>query len=95
MAEAVTLTLPDHLVRQAQATARLTGYSAEAVLVEWIIQGAAHDASILLRPGVEYPIYTPYGNEAVAAIMLNALESDSVDDTIDADDLCTHDPGAR
>ena len=75
--------------RQAQAAAQPAGYSVEAVMVERIIQGAAHDASILPSAGVEYPIYTPYGNEAAAAIMLNAAESESVDDTIDEDDSCT------
>ncbi len=73
MAEAITLALPDDVARQAREIARRTGRPMEDVLTDWIRQGAAHDDSTLLESGTSYHIYTPYGNEAAAQALLDAL----------------------
>jgi len=75
MAEVVTLTVPDGVAQQAKEAARLTGQSPEAVLAEWLLRGAPDDESISLMSSVEYPIYTPYGNEAAAQILLDYLNA--------------------
>ncbi len=75
MAEIVTLTVPDDVAQQAKEAARLSGRSPEAVLAEWLLRGAADDESISLISSVEYPIYTPYGNEAGAQILLDYLNA--------------------
>jgi hypothetical protein len=38
----------------------------EEVLADWLRRGAARDAMASLATGVEYRLYTPYGNEAAA-----------------------------
>jgi hypothetical protein len=45
-----------------------TSYSPEMeeVLADWLRRGAARDAMASLATGVEYRLYTPYGNEAAA-----------------------------
>ena len=73
MAEAVTLALPDEVARQARETARRTGQALEDVLTAWIRRGAASDDTASLAAGVEYPLYTPYSNEAVAQGLLDTL----------------------
>jgi len=75
MAEAITLELPDAVARRARETARRTGRPMEDVLPDWISRGAAGDETTRLIPGAEYPIYTPYGNEAAAQGLLNALDA--------------------
>ena len=75
MAEAVTLALPDEVARQARETARRTGRQLEEVLTDWIRRGAASDETTMLMPGATYPLYTPYGNEAAAQDLLNALRA--------------------
>src|SRR5690242_8021233 len=76
MAEAVTLELSDDVARHARETARRTGRQLEDVLTDWIKRGAANDASTQIVLGAEYPIYTPYGNEKAAQVLLDALHSD-------------------
>jgi hypothetical protein len=83
MAEAVTLVLPDEVARQARETARRTGRPLEEVLTDWIRRGAASDDTTSLAPGVEYPLYTPYGNEAAAQELLDALHTASAPQTTD------------
>lgn len=73
MSELVTLELPDSIAQYARETAAHTGRSIEQVLTEWIGRAAANEDSTLLIPGAEYPIYTPYGNEAAAQILLEVL----------------------
>lgn len=72
MTERVTLDLPDEIAKQARKKANELGQPLEAVLTEWIKQAAAD--FIFPAPGVEYPIYTPFGNEAAAKILHDILK---------------------
>lgn len=78
MAEAITLELPDEVARRAREAARRTGRQIEDVLTDWISRGAVSDDTTLLVPGAAYPIYTPYGNEAAAQGLLDALKAEGV-----------------
>jgi hypothetical protein len=82
MAEAVTLELPEEVARQAREVAHRTGRRMADVLTDWLRWGAASDGSILLRPDVDYPIYTPYGNESAAQGLLDALHVEETADGI-------------
>jgi hypothetical protein len=73
MAETVTLHMPEAVMLRAQERARRTGQSLEEVLQEWLEQGAASDDSTLLVSAREYPLFTPYGNEPAAQVLLDAL----------------------
>jgi hypothetical protein len=77
MAEAVRLVLPDEVARRAREIARRTGCQMEEVLTDWIRRGAASADLASLADGVEYPLYTPYGNEAAAQGLLDALHAAS------------------
>jgi hypothetical protein len=46
------------------------------VLTEWLIWGATSDGMEPLMPAAVYPIYTPYGNEAAAQGLLEALHEE-------------------
>jgi hypothetical protein len=46
----------------------------EDVLTDWISRGAVSDDTTLLVASAAYPIYTPYGNEAAAQVLLDALK---------------------
>ena len=74
MAQTVTLELSDDVARRAREAAHRTGRRLEDVLTEWIGH-AAGEETMLLMPGSAYPIYTPYGNEAAAQELLDALTS--------------------
>jgi len=76
MAETVTLQLSDDMARSARETARRTGRQVEDVLTDPIRRAVADDDMTLLVPGAGYPIYTPYGNEAVAQGLLDALHAE-------------------
>ncbi len=73
MAEAVTLQLPDEVARHARATARRTGRPIEDVLTEWLAWVVTSEDASGPHAGDVYPLFTPYGNEAVAQSLLNAL----------------------
>jgi len=45
------------------------------VLTESLTRGAERDLDSLIVPGLEYPIYTPFGNEAAAQVLLDALKA--------------------
>lgn len=75
MVEKVTLELPEEVVQRAHTTANRTGQAFEQVLTEWIARGAERDVESLIVPGVEYPIYTPFGNEAAAQVLLETLKA--------------------
>jgi hypothetical protein len=75
MPETVTLELSDDVARRAREAAHRTGRQLEEVLTEWIGHAAASEETMLLMPGSSYPIYTPYGNEAAAQELLDALTS--------------------
>jgi hypothetical protein len=47
----------------------------EEVLADCIRRGAASADMASLALGVEYPLYTPYGNEAAAQGLLDAMRS--------------------
>ena len=80
MSEMFTVELSEEAARRAQETANRQGRSVEAILSEWIERGALAEEFAPLIPGVEYPIYTPLGNEAAAAVLLELLK-----ETKDAD----------
>ena len=75
MPETVTLELSDDVARRARETAHRTGRRLEDVLTDWIGRAAASEETTLLMPGSACPIYTPYGSEAAAQELLNALTS--------------------
>jgi hypothetical protein len=75
MVEKVTLELPEEVVQRAHATASRTGRAVEQVLTEWIARGAERDVESLIVPNVEYPLYTPFGNEAAAQVLLDTLKA--------------------
>ena len=52
-----------------------TGRAYEQVLTESLTRGAERDLDSLIVPGLEYPIYTPFGNEAAAQVLLDALKA--------------------
>ena len=69
MSETVTLGIPEAVAARARAAAERSGQPLEAVLTAWLERGAEQDVSVWLTPGAEYPIYTPYGNEAAAQVV--------------------------
>ena len=75
MAQTVTLELSDDVARRATEAAHRTGRRLEDVLTEWIGHAAASEETMLLMPGSAYPIYTPYGYEAAAQELVDALTS--------------------
>jgi hypothetical protein len=75
MATTITLELPDEVARRAQAVAERTGRPLGEVLADWLGQAAALDAANL-HPEAIQPIFTPYGNEAAAQSLLDALADD-------------------
>jgi hypothetical protein len=80
MTEHFTVELSEEAARRAQETASRTGRPVEVVLSEWIERSALADEYAPLVPGVEYAIYTPLGNEAAAAILMEVLtESEEAD----------------
>jgi hypothetical protein len=72
MAEKVTLELSEVVTQRARETAQRTGRSFEAVLAEWLERGAEGER---LAHGAEYPIFTPFGNEAAAQTLLEVLNA--------------------
>jgi hypothetical protein len=75
MTEVVTLELSEAVARQAHETANRTGRSLEQVLIDWIERGVQRDLESLIVPGVEYPIYTPLGNEQSAQVLCGVLKT--------------------
>lgn len=73
MAEMITLEVNENIAQRARETAQRTGRLFEDVLKEWLSRGAEIESAHFPEPGVEYPIYTPYGNEAAAEILRQAL----------------------
>ena len=73
MTEMFTIELSEETARRAQETANRTGRPIEAILSEWIERSALAEEFAPLIPGVEYPIYTPLGNEAAAAVLMELL----------------------
>jgi hypothetical protein len=83
MAEVVTLELPDEVAYRAREAAQRTGRLFEYVLTEWLGRGAASEDATRTLQGAAYPIHTPYGNEAAAQILLDALSVTGRTDTGD------------
>jgi len=75
MTEKITLELSDNVVQQARITAERTGRAFEQVLADWIARGAQLDPESLILHGEEYPIYTPFGNEEAARVLLETLKA--------------------
>jgi hypothetical protein len=75
MVEKVTPELSEEVVQRAHAAASRTKRALEEVLAEWTTRGADYDVGSLIVPGVEYPIYTPFGNEAASQVLLEALKA--------------------
>jgi plasmid stability protein len=80
MAEMVTLELSQAVVERARQTASRTGRSVEAVLTEWLERSVLSEDVMDLMAGAEYPIYTPYGNEAAAQTLFEALQESAAID---------------
>jgi hypothetical protein len=76
MTEAVTLELPEEVLRQAQEVAWRTGRQLADVLTEWLRWGAASDGRMFVLPDADYPLFTPYGNESAAQGLLDALRAE-------------------
>jgi hypothetical protein len=74
MSEQFTVELSEETARRVQETANRSGRPVEAILSEWIERSALAEEFAPLLPGVEYPIYTPLGNEAAAAVLMELLK---------------------
>ncbi|MEP7284798.1 MAG: hypothetical protein ABI947_03395 [Chloroflexota bacterium] len=74
MTEMFTVELSEEAARRAQEIASRKGRPVEVVLSEWIERDALAEEFSPLIPGVEYPIYTPVGNEAAAAVLMELLK---------------------
>ena len=74
MTEMFTVELSEEASRRAQETASRTGRPVEVILSEWIERSAVAEDYSPLIAGVEYPIYTPLGNEAAAAVLMELLK---------------------
>jgi len=75
MSEKVILELPDGVARRARETSERTGRSLESILIDWLERSAAQADVYPLLPDTEYTLYTPYGNEAAAQVLMDFLES--------------------
>lgn len=75
MVEKITLELPDEVLKRAQVAANRSGQDVQAVIMDWITRGAELDVAALLNPNVEYPIYTPFGNEEAAQVLRDTLKA--------------------
>ena len=75
MVEKVILEISDEMLQRVQEVAKRTGHDYKEILSNWLTRGAATDAEALIEPNVEYPIYTPIGNEAAAQVLLDALKA--------------------
>jgi hypothetical protein len=73
MTEKVTPVLSEDIVQPAHATAYRTGSAFDEVLADWMARGAERDVKSFIIPGVEYPIYTPIGNEEAAYTLETTL----------------------
>ena len=69
------LEVSDEMLERAHAAAKRTGRDYKEILTTWLARGAECDVASLIQPGVEYPIYTPLGNEAAAQILLDVLKA--------------------
>jgi hypothetical protein len=67
MSQQITLVLPESIVEQALIIAKREGRSLSALLIELIEQGVSGESV--------YPTETPYGNEEVAKIMQEMIQS--------------------
>ena len=80
MTEMFTVELSEETARRAQETAARTGHPVEAILSEWIERSALAEEFSPLMSGVEYPIYTPLGNEAAVAVLAELLRESEESD---------------
>jgi hypothetical protein len=80
MTETVTLELPEEVANRAREAATRLNRPLEAVLTEWIERAAQSEDTTLLLSSAEYPIYTPYGNEAAAQVLWDTLNRNSSPD---------------
>lgn len=74
--ERVILELPEIVADRARTVSQRDGRTMEEVLVRWLEQNAAADEVLTLMPDVEYPVYTPFGNEEAAQVMLDYLNAE-------------------
>lgn len=81
MSKLVTLDVSEEIARRAREAARRTGRPFEDVLADWLERGASDDRRVESVTGVPqedrggYPVFTPYGNEAAAEVLLEALRA--------------------
>ncbi len=78
MSQAVTLEVPDSIIRYAQETAKRTGHSLETVLAQWLERGSVYEAVTPLTPDMQHHIYTPFGGEDTAQALLDYLRSEAL-----------------
>jgi hypothetical protein len=78
MNEQVTLAISETLILRAREDAARSGVTFEEVLTHWLERGAS-ESLLSLESGVEYPVFTPYGNEDAGRILLEFLQSEQAD----------------
>ena len=76
MIESITLELPEELLARAREAAKANNQPVEVILAGWIERGALSQDTTLLLSGVEYHIFTPYGNERAAQVLADFLNAD-------------------
>ncbi len=78
MNRTVTLELPEEMLNHADEVAHRSGQTVDAILAAWIRSGEADAETKLLIVSPEHLVYNPYGDEAVAQALLDALEADKI-----------------
>jgi hypothetical protein len=75
MSERVTLEVSESVLQRAKEAAQRTGRPLEAVLADWLERGAAGEDVSPWLPRGAYPVFSPYGNEAAAQVLLDVLKA--------------------
>ena len=86
MSEKIILELPEEVARRAHETSERTGRSLESILIDWLEQSAAQADIYPLHSDTEYTLYTPYGNETAAQVLMDFLETSKGNDEADGKD---------
>lgn len=75
MVEKFTLELSDEIAKRAKVEADRSGRAVEQILTDWVERGAEHPLKTSINSRIEFPIYTPFGNEEVAQILRERMEA--------------------
>lgn len=62
--------IPDQLLLELQKLNRVD----KLRVVQMLVNELALEEGVVLPADVEYPVYTPYGNESAAQVLLDALK---------------------